>query len=137
MDVSINYIAVLLAAISSMVVGTVYYLPALFGDRLTALTGVNPNKPARPALTYVLTFLASAITAYVLAYMSALTLGYLQTQLVLPVFVTAFFLWLGFTAARMLVHDLFDGRGFRVYFITIGHELITIMVMAVIIALLR
>lgn len=137
MDISINYLAVLLAAVSSMIVGSVYYLPALFGNRLAALTGVDPNKPARPALTYVLTFLASAITAYVLAYMSALTLGFLHTQLVLPVFVTAFFLWLGFTAARMLVHDLFDGRGFRVFFITIGHELITVLVMAAIIAFLR
>jgi hypothetical protein len=137
MDVPINYIAVLLAAVSSMVVGTIYYLPALFGNRLAALTGVDPNKPKRPVLTYVLTFLASAVTAYVLAYMSALTLGFLQTQPVLPVFVTAFFLWLGFTAARMLVHDLFDGRGFRVFFITIGHELITVLVMAAIIAFVR
>jgi hypothetical protein len=38
-------------------------------------------------------------------------------------------------ATRMLVHDLFDGRDIRIFFITIGHELITILVMALIIGL--
>ncbi len=137
MDVPINFIAVLLAAVSSMVVGTVYYLPVLFGNRLAALTGADRNKPKNPALTYILTFVAGLVTAYVLAYMSALTLAYFQTTLIVPVLVTAFFLWLGFTAARLLVNDLFDSRGLRVWAITAGHELITILVMAVIIGLLR
>lgn len=135
MNVTINFLAVGLAALSSMVVGTIYYLPALFGNRLTALTGVDPNKPKRPALTYILTFLASVITAYVLAYMTSLTWNSEGGASLLPALVTGFFLWLGFTAARMLVHDLFDGRDIRIFFITIGHELITVLVMALIIGL--
>ena len=136
MNVTINFLAVGLAALSSMIVGTIYYLPALFGNRLTALTGVDPNKPKRPALTYVLSFIASAITAYVLAYMTWLTWASFDEQPLLPAFITGFSLWLGFTAARMLIHDLFDGRDIRIFFITIGHELITILVMAAIIGLL-
>jgi len=137
MDVPINLFAVLLAAISSMVVGTVYYLPAVFGNQLAALTGTDRNKPKRATLTYILAFAAGLVTAHVLAYMSALTLEYFETTSIVPVLVTAFFLWLGFTAARMLVNDLFDARGVRVWAITVGHELITILVMAVIIGLLR
>jgi len=135
MNVTINFLAVGLAALSSMIVGTIYYLPALFGNRLTALTGVDPNKPKRPAVTYVLTFVASALTAVVLAYVTSLTWASLGAQPLLPALITGFLLWLGFTAARMLVHDLFDGRDIRIFFITIGHELITILVMALIIGL--
>jgi hypothetical protein len=135
MNVTINFLAVGLAALSSMIVGTIYYLPALFGNRLAALTGVDPNKPKRPVLTYVLTFVVSAITAYVLAYMISLTWASVGSAILLPALVTGFFLWLGFTAARMLVHDLFDGRDIRIFFITIGHELVTILVMALIIGL--
>lgn len=136
MNVTINFLAIGLAGLSSMIVGTIYYLPALFGDRLTALIGVDPNKPKRPALTYVLSFVASTITAYVLAYMTWLTWASFGEQPLLPALITGFFLWLGFTAARMLVHDLFDGRDIRIFFITSGHELATVLVMALIIGLL-
>lgn len=137
MNLPLNYVAILLAALSSLIVGTVWYLPAVFGRRFQALTGVDPNKPKRPIVTYALTFVGSFFTAYVLAYVTFLTYEYFHSDILTRALLTAFFLWLGFTAARLLIHDLFEQRTLRVYLITIGHELVTVLVMAVIIALLR
>jgi len=47
--------------------------PNEVGNRLTTLTGVGPNKPKRAALTSVPSVVASAITAFVIAYRAWLT----------------------------------------------------------------
>jgi hypothetical protein len=47
--------------------------------------------------------------------------------------VTAIILWAGFTAARFFVHDLFDRRSLKLTTLNSAHELVTIIVMALII----
>jgi len=47
--------------------------------------------------------------------------------------VTAVLLWIGFTAARMITHDAFEGRPSALTTLNLAHELVTILVMAVII----
>ena len=97
MELSIDWVAVSLATVSTMVVGTLWYRPAVFGRRWQALTGKDPNAPAHRAAAGI---------------------------------------WLGFTAARMLVHDQFAGRDLRIWLLDAGYELTTVLVMAVIIGLL-
>jgi hypothetical protein len=47
--------------------------------------------------------------------------------------VTALILWAGFTAARFITHDAFDGRPTGLTVLNVAHELVTIVIMAVII----
>ena len=136
MDVSLNWLAIALATISSMVVGTIWYRPGVLGRSYEKLTGVDPNKPRSRALAYGGSFVASAVTAVVLAAASDLAAGALGIDLLPAAVATACALWLGFTAARMLVHELFEGRSLRIWAIGAGYELITVLVMAVIIGLL-
>jgi len=46
---------------------------------------------------------------------------------------TGLILWAGFTAARFITHDQFDGRPTGLTVLNVAHELVTIMVMALII----
>jgi len=133
MDIPVNYLAIVLAALSSMVIGTIWYAPKLCGGPFERLTGANPNKPRKPARTYILAFVASLLTAYVLAYSSYLAFARFDSAFILNALVTAFFLWLGFTAARVLVHEAFESRDLRIFFITSAYELVTVLVMALII----
>jgi hypothetical protein len=48
---------------------------------------------------------------------------------------TAFWAWLGFTAARIYTHDLFEGRPQKLTLITVSHELVTFLVMGLVIGL--
>ena len=52
------------------------------------------------------------------------------------VVLVAVFLFVGFTAARMITHDAFEGRPAKLTILNSTHELVTILVMAVIIGLL-
>lgn len=136
MSVEVNYLAVILAAVSSMVVGMVWYIPSIFGNTWMKLTKVDPNKaPDNPAKTYGLTFLASLATAYVLAHVAFLSNKYFGNSFIQDAVTTAFWLWLGFTASRILVHDLFERRRLKLTLINSGHELATVLVMGVIIGL--
>lgn len=141
MDLHINWLAVALATLSTMVVGTIWYLPRVFGNRWQALTGVDPNKPKSRVAAYGGSFIASAITATVLAgavYVASETV-FTQaggTPFLAAALLTAALLWAGFTATRILVHELFESRPIAIWLITAAYELVTVLVMAVIIGLL-
>jgi hypothetical protein len=136
MDISLDWPAVVLATLSTMVVGTVWYRPEVFGRRWQALTGKDPNAPANRALAYGGSFAASAVTAVVLAAATEVLARDQDLDALPAALLAAGVLWLGFTAARMLVHDLFASRDVRIWLLDAGYELATVLVMAVIIGLL-
>ena len=134
MSIEVNFLAVGLATLSSMVVGAVWYKPALFGKSWTKLTKVDPSKtPGNPAKTYGLTLLASLATAYVLGLAAYISNQVIGGSFLSSAVTAAFWLWLGLTASRLLVHDLFEQRPIKLTLLNAGHEFTTLMVMALII----
>jgi hypothetical protein len=138
MDVEINYIAVLLAAVSTMVVGSVWYAKGVFGETWRKLVNLDEKKMQEGAVKVMsLTFLASLVTAYVLAHVTYLSNSYFGNSFLQDALTTAFWVWLGFTAARMLTHDLFEGRPSQLTLMNLAHELVTFLVMGGIIGLMQ
>jgi hypothetical protein len=142
MSVDVNMWAVLLAALSSMVVGALWYMPATFGNtwqRLSKVKMVDRSKmTASDALwIYGSVFVASLVTAYVLAHVTFLANKFFGNSFMSDALQTAFWLWLGFTAARLYVHDTFEMRRKKLTLLNAAHELVTILVMALIIGALK
>jgi hypothetical protein len=142
MSVDVNMWAVLLAAVSSMVVGSLWYMPATFGNtwqKLSKVKMVDRSKmsPVQMAWIYGSVFLASLVTAYVLAHVTFLANKYFGNSFMSDALQTAFWLWLGFTAARLYVHDTFEMRRKKLTLLNATHELVTILVMALIIGALK
>ncbi len=139
MEVDINYWAVLLAGLSSMVVGAVWYLPGVFGKAWAKMAKVDVKKKmsaAESTLLFGSTFVASLVTAYVLSHVTYLSHYFFSGNYLHNALWTAFWLWLGFTAARFLVHDAFEGRRKKLTLLNVSHEFVTIMVMGLIIGLM-
>jgi hypothetical protein len=137
MDVQVNYLAVLLAALSTMVVGSIWYTPKVFGNTWMKLAGLNRKDLEKNGyMPIVITVVVSLISAYVLAHVSYLSNQFFQNSFLQDSLTTAFWLWLGFTAARIITHDSFEGRRKKLTLLTITHELITFLVMGVIIGLM-
>lgn len=137
MDVQINWLAVLLAALSSMVVGSVWYAPKVFGASWAKLAKVQLRGKGSDAVKpIVITVVVSFITAYVLAHVSFLSNAFFQNSFLQDSLTTAFWLWLGLTAARFITHDAFEGRPWKLTAMNIAHELVTLLVMGLIIGLL-
>lgn len=134
MDVGINYLAVLLAAASSMVVGSIWYAQAVFGKTWQRLAKV---KSTNEGMGYALgaTAAVSLITAFVLAHVIYLSNSYFENSFLQDSLTTAFWVWLGFTAARIITHDAFEGRRKKLTILNISHELVTLLVMGLIIGL--
>jgi len=143
MNVDINGWAVLLAALSSMVVGSLWYMPATFGKAWQRYTGVDAEKMRRSQTSgqlvwmYGSVFLASLVTAYVVAFVAFLENKAFSYSFMVDALDTAFWLWLGFTAARLYVHDTFEGRRKKLTLLNSAHELVTVLVMALIIGALK
>ncbi len=134
MTPEINYWAVLLAMLSSMVVGSIWYTPRVFGRRWARLAKVDLDNPSQGALwPIVTTVLVSFGTAWVLAGAAALAWHFYQGSFFAATLVTGVMLWGGFTGARFITHDAFEGRPTQLTTLNLAHELVTIVVMAVII----
>ena len=130
----INYWAVLLAMLSSMVVGSIWYAPKVFGTRWSKLANVDMDRPGASAvMPIVTTVIVSFITAWVLAGATSIAWHFYGGSYFVDALVTAIALWAGFTAARFITHDAFEGRPTNLTVMNIAHELVTVVVMAIII----
>ena len=111
MEVQVNYLAVFLAMLSSMVVGSVWYARKVFGNTWAKLAKIDIDKDRgsvfKPIAT---TVVVSLITAYVLAHVAYLSNHFFENSFLQDSLMTAFWMWLGFTAARFITHDAFEGR---------------------------
>jgi len=131
----INYWTVILATLSTMVVGSLWYSRAVFGDRWARLARVDlTGKTGMSAvLPIITTVIVSFITAWVLAGATTISWYFYQGSYLVAALGTGVILWAGFTAARIITHDAFEGRPTSLTVLTIGHELVTVLVMSVII----
>lgn len=137
MDVEINFLAVVAAMASSMVVGSIWYARSVFGNTWMKLAKIDMKKDnGSVAKPIIITAVVSLITAYVLAHVTYLSNQHFQNSFLQDALTTAFWMWLGFTAARIITHDAFENRPTKLTAITLGNELATIMLMGLVIGLI-
>ncbi len=130
----INYWAVLVATLSTMVVGAIWYTPRVFGNYWMKAAKVTPSGNARDAAGPIITtVIVSFVTAWVLAAAVYVSRYFFGGGFLINALVTAVVLWAGFTAARFITHDAFDERPSGLTILNIAHELVTVLIMAAII----
>ncbi len=136
----VSYLAVFLAAIANMIVGAVWYSPALFCHQWLALRGIDRNDKEKMAALkenaaqiYALTFLGSIIMAYILA----LVFYWLGVEDGQTGAIVAIFLWLGFTAVPSFTSALFEKRSKKLWSIDEGYWLVSFVVMAVVLVVFQ
>jgi len=131
----INIWAVLLATLSSMIVGAIWYARPVFGNWWIKAAKVDMDRNASAVIPIVVTLVVSFISALVLAGSAAIAQEFYGGNFLLNTIVTAIILWAGFTAARFITHDAFEGRPAQLTLLNISHELVTLVIMGLIIGL--
>ncbi|WP_402465313.1 DUF1761 domain-containing protein [Isoptericola aurantiacus] len=129
----INYWAVVVATVSTMVVGSVWYTPRVFGTAWMRLARIDRESQGSAVGPIAVTVVVSFVSAWVLAGATYIAWEFYGGGFVGAALATAGFLWAGFTAARFVTHDAFEGRPVALTAMNVAHELVTFAVMAVII----
>ena len=129
-EVNVNYWAVLVAAIVSFVIGGLWYSPMLFGKlwmQLSGLTNKDMEAAKKKGMTksYILQFVASLITACVLAHFISL----LNIGTVPELFQLVFLAWIGFQAANTVGMVLWEGKPWSLYLLNTASCLVTLAAM--------
>jgi hypothetical protein len=138
MNVEVNYLAVFLAAVASMIVGSIWYAPPVLGNYWQKLAKPDAKRAKKEMVpTMLATFVLALVTAYVLAHVMNLSYafygyGWVQTGLT-----TAFWLWLGVSMPAVLVHGMFEQKRKKLLMLTAVHELLTLTVMGAVLGLVR
>ena len=129
MDVTINYVAVLVAAVASMGLGAIWYGP-LFGKHWMALSGMKKEDVdmSKGAMTKM--YAAGFVIALVMAYVLAWWIGLSETRV--SAFMTGFWLWLGFVATITYNSVLWGGRPKKLWLLDNGYYLLSLLMMSMI-----
>jgi Protein of unknown function (DUF1761) len=136
----LNLLAVLVAAIATMVVGFLWYSPILFAKPWMRAMGYDPNdrlktqemqKSAGPA--YLWSFVASLVSAFILATL----LHALEVQSLGIALLVASHVWLGFVATVQLTGALFMKQSMKLFAINTGYQLVCYLAMGAILVVWR
>lgn len=137
MNVVVNYSAVLLAALSTILISLAWYARPAFGKAWIRMAGLDEKAIKKAgAYPFILTILVSFISAYVMAHLAYVSNQFFHHSFLQDSLTTAVWVWLGFTAARMMTHDAFEARRKKLTLITVGYELMTFVAMGLIIGII-
>ena len=133
--VPINYLAVLVAAVANMVLGSLWYGP-LFGKKWMALSGINPETMGKKGMgkTYALAFGGSFLMAWVSAHVFVFAATYLNMWGPQSGLMAGFYNWLGFVVPVTLSSVLWEGKSWKLWCLNSSYYLIALVTMGLIIA---
>lgn len=133
---TVNWIGIILAGISNMVVGYIWYGP-LFGKPWAKFIGMPKMdsaaaKKEMPKL-YGMMFAATLVTAFVLQMLNVKTgsIGAVAGGMV------GFWAWLGFVAPIKFGDVLWAKKPMNLYYIEAGYQLVALVVAGAILGIVR
>ncbi|PCI02794.1 MAG: hypothetical protein COB78_12485 [Hyphomicrobiales bacterium] len=123
----VNYVAILAAAIASMMIGAAWYggLAKLW----MRAAKINENDLDQSLKLYAV----AAVCQFVIAFFLAGIISHLAIETPWTGAVTAFFCWLGFVAPTMTVNHRFQGEKWNLTIINAGFWLLVFVVQGAII----
>lgn len=138
--VPVNYLALALATLLSVVLGSLWYGP-LFGGTWTKLMGWSKSQMDKGAAdknammkSYALQFVGSFFMVYVLSHTLVFAKAYLGSSGVSAGLQTGFWNWLGFVAPVTLTNVLWEGRSWKLWLINNGYYLILLTLSGVLLS---
>ena len=134
---NVNLLSVLAAGIATMILGFVWYSPALFAKPWMREMGYDLNDKAKlkemqksAGPTYGIAFLAGLVSAFMLGKILSIT----PIDTALYGMKLGFGVWLGFVATVQLTSALFMKSSMKLFAINTGYQLVCYLVMGAILA---
>lgn len=126
----LNYLAVIVAAVSTFLIGGLWYSPAVFGKAWMKENGFKEEDMKNSNMVKIFGL------AFLLAFISAINLAMFLGPESDPVMgaVWGFAAGFGWVATFVGTHYLFERKSFRLFLINAGYSVVALTVMGVILA---
>ncbi|WP_163709415.1 DUF1761 domain-containing protein [Mangrovibacterium lignilyticum] len=131
----VNYWAVIVAALSTFVIGGLWYSPFLFGEKWMSLNGFTEESMKDRALPMPVIFGSSFIASFLAAFSMAMFLGS-AGDLMFGVF-AGFMIAVFWISTSRLNTVLFEQQKFSLFLIHAGYDLVSYIVMGAIVGAWR
>lgn len=135
-SVDINWVAIVVAVLVNMVVGSIWYMPSMFGKEWSKLVGRKMSDMRKNAQqSYVLTTVGAFVQAYILAHFVTYAAYFYPTYSNFSVGVlTGLWAWLAFVAVPQGVNTLFAGTRKKLWAINTSYFLVVLLINGVLLA---
>lgn len=136
MNVPVNYLAIIVSGVAAMIVGFLWYSPALFGKPWMKLMGFTEKsmEAAKKEMgkTYGISFLLALLMAYVLTHVIAMSENFYHYDKFMTGLTSGFWIWLGFVAPVQMTDVLFGGKKWSLFAINTGYQLASLIAMGIV-----
>jgi len=141
MHVTINWLAVIVAAIAIFALGGLWY-SVLFQKKWMALQGRTEEQMRAEAANanMPMMYLQAFITAFITAYVMALVFGHFNPVIEFTLLHGAMFgflFWLGFSGATSYAMAVFSTKPKQLWLIDSGYNLVSFVIAGIILAVWR
>lgn len=134
MEVEVNYLAVFLAMIVSMIIGSIWYAKPVFGTiwiKLVHLDEAKMKQGAMKAMAW--TVVLSLLTSYMMAHLIYMSHKFYNVSMLQAGITTAFWVWLGISMTNLVMQGLFEQRPGKLMLLNVGNQLVTLLAMGLVI----
>lgn len=134
-SVEINWLALIAATVVNMIVGFVWYSPALFAKPWAKLTGRKMDEMGDGAKGYIITTVGAFVQAFILLHFVSYAAHFYPTYSEVSVgLLTAVWAWLGFVAIPQGVNMVFAGTRKKLWAINTGYFLVVLAINGILLA---
>jgi Protein of unknown function (DUF1761) len=133
-DIPIRFFPILVAALVKIVLGALWYSPALLIRPWRRMTGITEEQMrAGMAKAVVVDIIGSFVMAFVLFH----AIRYAEASTLLQGLAVGFFCWLGFIAVATITTVTYEKKPFALFLLNNGYLLISLLLMGAILAVWR
>jgi len=129
----VNYMAVFLAAVASMVLGFLWYSKMLLGGPWMKLKGYSESElkaeQKKMGPLYGISFVMALLTAWVLSMVMTFAMQYMGTEKLMTGLTTGFWMWVGFMLPVQATNTIFGDKKWQLLGIDTGYQLASVLLM--------
>ena len=141
MEISINYLAVLVAAVVSFAVGAWWHSPWGFGAQWMRMMNLKPEDMGKMPLTatqaMLIGFIVTVVVCFVTAHFVALLVPLEAAAWMSLSLQLGFWVWLGFMAPTLANGWLWEGKSLKLFLFNAAYALVNIEVISLVLAAWR
>jgi uncharacterized protein DUF1761 len=133
-SVTVNYLAVVVAAVAAWILGALWYSPALFARQWMAANNYTPETLAGMKQGMAKTYAISFVCFLVMAWVMAVFIDRMGILSALGGVKLGGLTWLGFAATIGLTANLYSNKPLAAFLIDAAYQLVYMIIMGIILA---